>query len=155
MWLGEWCRQVEAEEVSNSRNKILQTMYKDFFGLCTLRARIYLESLCFSPVRRADLSVFNITLESIVPWSLNIYGDEVLSRKFTVKEVICDLLKISWCDSGMVSLGLNLTSSTILLSDLWEGCVTRPVDSSSTPLSSRNASTFENKFMRRVVSCIF
>ena len=31
MWLGECCRQVEAEEVSNSRNKIHQTMYKDFF----------------------------------------------------------------------------------------------------------------------------
>ena len=31
-WLGECCRQVEAEEVSNSRNKIHQTMYKDFFS---------------------------------------------------------------------------------------------------------------------------
>ena len=30
-WLGECCRQVEAEEVSNSRNKIHQTMYQDFF----------------------------------------------------------------------------------------------------------------------------
>ena len=30
---GECCRQVEAEEVSNSRNKIYQTMCKDFFGL--------------------------------------------------------------------------------------------------------------------------
>ena len=29
--LGECCRQVEAEEVSKSRNKIHQTMYKDFF----------------------------------------------------------------------------------------------------------------------------
>ena len=30
-WLGECIRQVEAEEVSNSRNKIHQTTYKDFF----------------------------------------------------------------------------------------------------------------------------
>ena len=30
-WLGERCRQGEAEEVNNSRNKIHQTMYKDFF----------------------------------------------------------------------------------------------------------------------------
>ena len=30
-WLGECCRQVETEEVSNSRNKIHQTTYKDFF----------------------------------------------------------------------------------------------------------------------------
>ena len=29
-------RQVEAEEVSNSRNKVHHTMYKDFFRLCTL-----------------------------------------------------------------------------------------------------------------------
>ena len=31
MWLGECCRQVEAEEVSKSRNKIHPAMYKDFF----------------------------------------------------------------------------------------------------------------------------
>ena len=30
-WLGEYCRQVESEEVSNSRNKIHLTMYKDLF----------------------------------------------------------------------------------------------------------------------------
>ena len=30
-WLEECCRQVEAEEVSNNRNKIHQTTYKDFF----------------------------------------------------------------------------------------------------------------------------
>ena len=30
-WLGECCRQVEAEEVSNSRNKIHQTMYRPLF----------------------------------------------------------------------------------------------------------------------------
>ena len=33
-WLGECCRLFEAEEVSNSRNKIHQTTYKDFFRLC-------------------------------------------------------------------------------------------------------------------------
>ena len=32
-WFGKCCRQVEAEEVSNSRNKIHQTTYKEFFGL--------------------------------------------------------------------------------------------------------------------------
>ena len=30
-WLGECCRQVEAEEVSNSRNKIHQTTYQPLF----------------------------------------------------------------------------------------------------------------------------
>ena len=30
-WLGECCRQVEAEEISNSRNKINQTMYQPLF----------------------------------------------------------------------------------------------------------------------------
>ena len=30
-WWGDCCRQVEAEEVSNSRKKIHQTTYKDFF----------------------------------------------------------------------------------------------------------------------------
>ena len=31
MWLGECSREVETEEVSNSRNKICQTTYKDIF----------------------------------------------------------------------------------------------------------------------------
>ena len=31
MWLGECCRQVEAKEVSNSRNKIHQTTYQPLF----------------------------------------------------------------------------------------------------------------------------
>ena len=31
-WLRECCRQVKAEVVSNSRNKIYQTTYKDFFS---------------------------------------------------------------------------------------------------------------------------
>ena len=47
----------------------------------------------------------------------------------------------------------RLTSSTILLSDLCDGVWTRPQASSSTPLfssTSRNASTFENKFFSRV-----
>ena len=30
-WLGECCRQVEAEELSNSRNKIHQTTYQPLF----------------------------------------------------------------------------------------------------------------------------
>ena len=30
-WLGEYCGQVEAEEVSNSRNKIHQTTYQPLF----------------------------------------------------------------------------------------------------------------------------
>ena len=30
-WLGEYCRQVEAEEVSNSRNKIHKIMYQPLF----------------------------------------------------------------------------------------------------------------------------
>ena len=47
-WLGESCRQVEAEEMSNSRNTIHQTTYKDFFwALYTLT--------------RADLMTFSIT----------------------------------------------------------------------------------------------
>ena len=32
MWLRECCKQVEAEVISNSRNKLHQTTYKDFFS---------------------------------------------------------------------------------------------------------------------------
>ena len=31
-WLREYCRQVEAEVISNSKSKLHQTMYKDFFS---------------------------------------------------------------------------------------------------------------------------
>ena len=37
--LGECCRQVEADEVSNSRNKIHQTMYKQFFRALYMLAK--------------------------------------------------------------------------------------------------------------------
>ena len=42
-WLEECCRQVEAEEVSNNRNKIHQTTYKDFFR--ALYSRIALHGI--------------------------------------------------------------------------------------------------------------
>ena len=38
-WLGECCRQVEADEVCNSRIKIHQTMYKQFFRALYMLAK--------------------------------------------------------------------------------------------------------------------
>ena len=53
--------------------------------------RMHLKLSCFPQFRPADTPVLYIALDSIIPRSLYIYGNEVLSREFTVEEMIRDL----------------------------------------------------------------
>ena len=53
--------------------------------------RMHLKLSCFPQFRPANTPVLNIALDSIVPGSLYIYGNEVLSRELTVEEMISDL----------------------------------------------------------------
>ena len=52
---------------------------------------MHLKLSCFPQFRPADTPVLHVALDSIIPRSLNIYGNEVLSREFTVEEIISDL----------------------------------------------------------------
>ena len=61
-WLGESCRQVESEEVSNSMNKIHQTMYKDFFW------DLYITLLSIAHSRSNDNAMFNLAVQSQMSW---------------------------------------------------------------------------------------
>ena len=69
---------------------VLNTRHYNSCELCS-SMRKHLKLSCFPQFRPADTPVLYIALDSIIPRSLYVYGNEVLSRELTVEEMISDL----------------------------------------------------------------